>query len=279
MLAHELFHNWNARRLGRTREPQEAMYWFSEGFTDFYSYRLLWRGGLLTWEEYVAKYNEALRRYYTSPLRSEPNERIVREFFSDAEISRLAYWRGRLLAAHWDALIRTNSEQKHSLDDVMLALYRAPTPVELKPETISAIVTRYAKQDVLPQVNRIIERGEMLLPHGKEFGDCAILTTIEVADFELGFDLDVLQAKMQIQGVIPNSAAFRAGLRDGQTVVRRMPFRIGDAGQEVELTIKDGSKEKVIRFFPASNIKTTVPQFKLPSLHKGEQKTKCERAF
>lgn len=279
LLAHELFHNWNARRLGRTREPQEALYWFSEGCTDFYSYRLLWRGGLLSLEEYVAKYNEALRRYYTSPQRSEPNERIVREFFSDAEISRLAYWRGRLLAAHWDALIRTNSENKHSLDDVMLELFRAPTPVELKPETISAIVTRYAKQDVLPQVNRVIERGEMLVPHGKEFGDCAILTTIEVADFELGFALDVLQAKMQIQGVIPNSAAFRAGLRDGQTVVRRMPFRIGDAAQEVELTIKDGSKEKTIRFFPASQTKTTVPQFKLPSPRKGEQKTKCERAF
>ncbi len=278
LLAHELFHNWNARRLGRTKEPQEAMYWFSEGFTDFYSYRLLWRGGLLTWEEYVAKYNEALRRYYTSPLRSEPNERIVREFFSNAEISRLAYWRGRLLAAHWDALIRTNSGNQHSLDDVMLELYRAPTPVELQPETISAIVQRYARQDVLPEVNRVIERGEMLRPHGRELGDCALLTTVEVADFELGFDLDALQAKMRMQGVIPNSAAHRAGLRDGQLVVKRVPIAVGEAGREIELTIKDTGKEKTIRFFPASQAKTAVPQFKLPSRN-AEQKAKCERAF
>jgi predicted metalloprotease with PDZ domain len=279
LLAHELFHNWNARRLGRIPEPQEAMYWFSEGFTDYYSFRLLWRGGLMTLEDYVAKYNEAVRRYYTSPLRNAPNERLAREFFSNAELAQLAYWRGRLLAANWDALIRTNSGGKHSLDDVMLEFYRAGTSAELTAETIAAAVQRYAKADVLPEVKRIIDSGELLVPHGKLFGDCATLTTVEVADFELGFDLDALQAKMRMQGVLPNSAAYRAGLRDGQVVIKRLPFAIGEAGREVELTVKDGGNEKTIRFLPASNAKTQVPQFKLPNLRNAEQKAKCERAF
>ena len=279
LLAHELFHNWNSRRLGRIREPQELMYWFSEGFTDYYSYRLLWRGGLLTLDEYVAKYNEAVRRYYTSSLRHTPNERVAREFFSSAELSRLTYWRGRLLAANWDALIRTNSGGKHSLDDVMREFYRAGANVELNAEIIAAAVQRYAKEDVLPDLKRIIDNGELLTPHNKLFGECAPLLTVEVADFELGFDLDALQAKMRIQNVLPNSAAYRAGLRDGQIVTKRMPIVIGDAGQEVELTIKDGSKEKTIRFLPAANDKTKVPQFKLPNTRNNEQKAKCERGF
>ena len=279
LLAHELFHNWNSRRLGRIREPQELMYWFSEGFTDYYSFRLLWRGGLLTLDEYVAKYNEAVRRYYTSSLRHTPNERVAREFFSSAELSRLTYWRGRLLAANWDALIRTNSGGKHSLDDVMRDFYRAGTNVELNAETIAAAVQRYAKEDVLPDIKRIIDNGELLTPHSKLFGECAPLLTVAVADFELGFDLDALPAKMRIQGVMPNSAAYRAGLRDGQIVTKRLPIVIGDAGQEVELTIKDGNKEKTIRFLPAANDKTKVPQFKLPNTRNNEQKAKCERGF
>ncbi len=279
LLAHELFHNWNARRLGSIKEPQELMYWFSEGFTDYYSYRLLRRGGLLTLDEYVAKYNETLRRYYTSPLRHESNERLAREFFSNGELARLAYWRGHLLAANWDALIRANSHGKHSLDDVMLAFYRAAHPLALTAETISAAVQGYAQEDVLPDIKRFIDRGELLVPHNKVFGDCAQLTTVEVADFELGFDLDALQAKMQIQGVTPNSAAYRAGLRDGQFVTKRMPIAVGEAGREIELTVNDGGKAKPIRFFPASNDKTKAPQFKLQSPRKAEQKANCERAF
>jgi predicted metalloprotease with PDZ domain len=279
LLAHELFHNWNSRRLGRVKEPQEAMYWFSEGFTDYYTFRLLWRGGLMTLDEYVAKYNEALRHYYTSPLRNEPNERVAREFFSNAGISRLAYWRGRLLAANWEALIRTNSGGKHSLDDVLLEFFRAGANAELTAESISAAVQRYVKEDVLSDVKRFIDNGELLVPHRKLFGDCATLTTMDVAEFELGFDVNALQAKQQIQGVVPGSAAYRAGLRDGQMIVKRLPIVVGDAMREVELTIKDNGKEKTIRFLPMSNDKTPVPQFKLPSPRNAEQKAKCERAF
>lgn len=278
LLAHELFHNWNSRRLGRIKEPQEAMYWFSEGFTDYYSFQLLRRGGLLSLEDYLANYNEVLRRYYTSSLRHETNERIAREFFSNSELSRLTYWRGRLLAANWNALIRTNSSGKHSLDDVMLEFYRAANPVELNAETISAAVQRHTREDVLPDLKRIVESGELLAPHHKVFGDCATLTMIEVADFELGFDLDALQSKMQIQGVLPNSAASRAGLRDGQIVVKRMPIVVGDTESEIELIVKDGKKNKTIRFLPLGNTKTKVPQFKLPARN-AEQKAKCERAF
>lgn len=279
LLAHELFHNWNTRRLGRIKEPQELLYWFSEGVTDYYSYRLLWRGGLMTLDEYVAKYNEVLRRYYTSPLRYEPNERVAREFFSNGELAQLAYWRGRLLAANWDALIRTNSGGKYSLDDVMAGFYRATNLGELNPETISAAVQRYANEDVLPELKRVIDGGELIVPRANLFGDCAPMTMVEMGEYELGFDLEALRAKMQIQQVLPDSAAYRAGLRDGQAVTNRPAFQTGDASKEIELTVKEGTKEKTIRFFPTRNDKTSVPQFKLPANRNARQKATCERAF
>ncbi len=279
LLAHELFHNWNPRRLGRIPNPPESLYWFTEGVTDYYAYRLLWRGGLITLDEYLAKYNEVLRNYYTSPMRNESNERLGREFFSHTELSRLAYWRGRLLAGNWDALIRTNSNGKSSLDDVLRDLYRDAGSTELNPATISAVVRRYANEDVLPEWKRVIDSGEMIVPRPNLFGTCAERTMIEVGEYELGFDLDALQSQMQIKNVLPNSAAYRAGLRDGQTVTKRPAFQTGDASQAIELTVREVGKEKTIRFFPSRSDKTTVPQFKLTTNRNATQKMSCERAF
>ncbi len=48
LIAHEHLHSWIPRRLGRMPREQEPLsYWFSEGFTDFYTYRTLLRTG--TW--------------------------------------------------------------------------------------------------------------------------------------------------------------------------------------------------------------------------------------
>lgn len=276
LLAHELFHNWNPRRLGRIPNPPELLYWFTEGVTDYYAFRLLWRGGLITWDEYLAKYNEVLRNYYTSPVRNESNERLAREFFSHGELSRLAYWRGRLLAGNWDALIRTNSGGKYSLDDVMRDLYKNASHTALRPETISATIHRYANEEVLPELKRMIDQGELIAPRPNLFGTCAERTMIEVGEYEIGFDVDALQAQMQIQRVVPHSAAYRAGLRDGQTVIKRPGFQMGDASKEIELTVKEGGKEKTIRFFPSRSEKTSVPQFKSPANRNATQKTNCE---
>ena len=47
MLAHEHLHTWIPGRLGRMPERDEAKdYWFSEGFTDFFTIRLLVRAGI-----------------------------------------------------------------------------------------------------------------------------------------------------------------------------------------------------------------------------------------
>jgi hypothetical protein len=45
------------------------------------------------------------------------------------------------------------------------------------------------------------------------------------------------------------------------------------------LTVKEGTKEKTIRFFPSRSEKISVPQFKLQVPRNATQKRNCERAF
>src|SRR5690606_32963944 len=108
-LAHEGQHSWIPAEIGGMPEEDEAAdYWLSEGFTDFYTGRLLVRDGLWTPQQYADDLNQSLREYAQSPVRTAPNERIKIDFWRDRDVQRLPYLRGRLLAAVWDAGLREN---------------------------------------------------------------------------------------------------------------------------------------------------------------------------
>jgi predicted metalloprotease with PDZ domain len=123
-LAHELFHAWNGIKI-RRQEPDELLYWFSEGFTVYYTSLLNLRAGLITLNEHVSKYNEVISRYYASPVRNEDNERIRKDFWNDSYVEKLPYQRGAILAHNWNAAIKRESGGHFSLDDVMRDLLRA----------------------------------------------------------------------------------------------------------------------------------------------------------
>lgn len=264
LLAHEYFHNWNSQKLGLLKEPETQLYWFSEGFTDYYAYLLPVRAGLTSLEGYIRQYNSFIRDYYLSPARGANNQRVVKDFWGDGEVQKIPYRRGFLLATNWNALIRSLTGGKNSLDDVMLDMLREAQirkPV-LTPELISAHIRRYIGRDVLPDIRHYIEDGEMILPDKNAFGPYVDLEMIEVPLFELGFDLEMLRSNKVVSGVEDNSAAYRAGLRNGQVVLRSEPIHIGDAAKPVELTVKEGIGPRIIRFYPVGQ-KVIVPQYKL----------------
>lgn len=267
LLAHEYFHNWNSPKLGRLKEPETLLYWFSEGFTDYYTYLLLLRGGLITLDDYIQQYNSRTREYFLSPVRTVTNQRVLQDFWNDDDVHELPYQRGFLLATNWNALIRSHTNGGNSLDDAMREMFRAAhgRKPELTAELIGEYVTRYAGRAVMPDVQRYVENGELIVPDRNALGSHVEVEMVSVPLFELGFDLETLRKEKTITGAIEGSAAYRAGLRSGQAVVRRMPIYVGDVTKPVELTIKDGEGERVIRFYPASKNTVSVPQLKLRS--------------
>lgn len=103
----------------------------------------------------------------------------------------------------------------------------------------------------------------------QNFIEIKINTTVEdvgiteVPLFESGLDLETLRTKKVIAGVKEESAAYRAGLRDGQVIVKRSPIYIGDAAKQIEMTIKDNEGERTIKYYPASRNTVSVPEYKL----------------
>lgn len=264
LLAHEYFHSWNPTALGKMGEPEQHVYWFSEGFTEFYTYQLLHRSGIISEAEFIDSYNGLIREYYMLPTRNEPNERIVRDFWNDRNVGRLPYLRGLMFATNLNAEIKRVSGGRYSLDNVMFDLAAANLA---KPQTITADLLRAAFQKYLGYdpaglIERQIVNGELIAPMPDALGADISLENVEIPVFDLGFDFDKFAKERIVSGVVPGSAAHDAGLRNGQTRNGGVSLTFGDTTNPIELKVKDGEALKVVKYVPAAKKGNLIPQFK-----------------
>jgi predicted metalloprotease with PDZ domain len=261
LLMHEYFHRWNGGRIDFP-EPEGGMYWFSEGFTDFYARRLLLRSGLFDIREYLEDLNESLRNYYLSPVREVPNARIVEDFWKDPEVQTLPYRRGDLLALWIDHRIRTMSNGARSLDDLMRQLLtperRPRTRIDL--EFLTGLMAQHTDPAFAETVRRSVEEGGLIqLPDDIGQPDFQLITR-QAHRFELGFDDEATRKERKVVGVRPGSAAERAGLRNGQALTG-WSLEPGNPDREVELTFLEDNNRKVIRYLPQGD-PIEIPAFR-----------------
>ncbi len=162
LVAHEMFHSWNAAKLGEIR--QETPYWFTEGFTDHYARLLLLRAGLITTDEYARDIDSAYHEYVGSPVLHVTGKRARELFFEDPNLQRLAYLRGDFLALRWDQLIRQRSGGKESLDTAMRDLFQQARRKELilTSEFLGSHFGSYVGPEGTRDIQKYIEDGETI---------------------------------------------------------------------------------------------------------------------
>ena len=263
LLAHELFHTWNGRKIQR-EEPEERIYWFSEGFTNHYSRLLLLRYGLITLQEFISNYNQTLMEYFCSPVINASNEEILSQTNSDRNIDRMPYLRGDILAFRWNALIKQTSD--HSLDDLMFDLFQEAqtSGMVVSMDNLDLLMKRQLPEGVDHDMDRYLVRGETLVPGADDLGPGAVLTEVTAYPFELGFTYEEsdISKNWLVTEVNENSSAWQAGLRKGYTITGRS-IHWGQADQPVILGfINDQGKKARIEYLPRGEEKI-VPQYKL----------------
>jgi predicted metalloprotease with PDZ domain len=162
LLAHEMFHHWNGRVIGRV-EPEQLVYWFSEGFTNFYARRILFRSGFLDAKGYAQSVNDELKEYFTNPMRRERNERIQADFWNDNHVEKLPYERGDIVAIILDHAIRKASNGERSLDDFMRELISEARDEQARvsTESLLAKIAELSDAATAEKVRKIVVDGEL----------------------------------------------------------------------------------------------------------------------
>jgi predicted metalloprotease with PDZ domain len=143
-LSHEYFHLYNVKRIrpielgpfDYSKENYTNLLWVSEGITDYYAYLGVRASGLTNDEYVLNSMEEHIKNYENIPghlyqsaaaasrgiwaIRGNPFTRTDKE--RDSTIS--VYDKGCILGLMIDFKIRHETNNKHSLDDVMKNLYK-----------------------------------------------------------------------------------------------------------------------------------------------------------
>jgi len=130
IISHEFFHLWNVKRIHSsllgpfdyTKQVRTTSLWLSEGVTDYYAHALLARNKIITPENFLRD----IEGWYVTSLHAPSGKSLEQlsqeESDFNLENATTFYTKGPLVGLMLDLEIRNRTENKKSLDDVMLAL-------------------------------------------------------------------------------------------------------------------------------------------------------------
>ncbi|SEP44593.1 hypothetical protein [Amycolatopsis saalfeldensis] len=246
LIAHETAHNWP--RLdgehGRTA-------WYTEGTAEYYSIILAYRAGLVDESAFLRLVNDRARGYYTNPLQRLSNDQVAERFWRDQRAQRVPYGRGLFYFVDLNAKIRARTEERRSLDDLVLeVLDRQRSGEEVGvPEWIDLV--RGELGDAGQADFEAMSAGRPIVPRSDAFGSGFIRETEMGKAIELGFAISSLETGV-VTDLIPGSGAERAGVREGDRILVAPGGAEVARGRisEVSLTLERGSRSVHLTYAP-----------------------------
>jgi predicted metalloprotease with PDZ domain len=248
---HEMTHKW----VGGIEGPPAKTFWFSEGLTVHYTRSVMYRAGLCTPEEFLEDVNGTVISFLTNPLRNMPNDDIGKKFWQDRNAQRLPYQRGSLYFAYVDGKLRSASNGKQTLDDVILSFFeRRANGEKLTKDLWLAELEKTIGPSASEEFESIIIRGGDFIPASNAFGPEFERIPAELRVFELGFNerKTLYAEEKRITGLVEGSAAARAGLREGDLILNNVnPRELRDnENLTLKLKVQRGDKILKIEYLP-----------------------------
>lgn len=245
---HELMHNW----IGHTiqNEQEELQYWFSEGFTEYYTFKNIAENHILGLdrEYFLKEMNNIIVQLYTSPVRNQPNSNInYTNFWSNYDYEKLPYYRGALYAFYLDLTISQKTNKQKNLNDLMQLILADAKGKDQKINSSYFVskVKELTGEDITATHNNYIENGD-LIDLKALFNMVGLESMTGAKTRYLGYSKD---AENYITEIDAESEAYKAGLRQGDKLTGWSIY----AEPDKEATIKRlrNGVESTLNFYPA----------------------------
>lgn len=247
---HELMHHW----IGNTilnGVDEELSYWFSEGFTDYFTFYNMKESKLITEKEYYFRMDSVFIAHYGNELCSAINDSIKPNFWKRGYYGKLPYNRGNIFAYYLDNLLQTKTNGKVNLMKVMQKMMEQAL-VKKRPfdkDWLNETVKELAGFEVLDLIDRYIMKGETI---SVDDFNLVLKQKVELKEakvYDVGFETEKnAEGKTIVSSVKSNSGAQIAGIEIGQVVEGYSIY--GSAGALCELYILTEKGSKKIEFFP-----------------------------
>jgi len=229
--AHEMFHAWNVKRMrptdlvpyDYTRTQPTTLLWVSEGITDYYADLALVRGGILPAQAFYQ-----LTTFKVSSVADAPpvalEDASLTTWIAPTDGTHTIYYpKGSLAGMLLDILIRDETDNRASLDDVMRDLYQGTYK---KGEGFTLAQWWEAVERVAPgrsfedfYARYIDGRDEFPYADVLPLGGMALLADTVRAPF-FGISHEVAEGGVVVTEVVPGGAAEAAGVEEGDVLVQ-----------------------------------------------------------
>jgi hypothetical protein len=256
LLTEALVRSWVPDRFGPLRYAGRSdavdRAWFSEGWADFYTHRLLLRDGHWTPDDYAAALNRKIERFLDASAHAKAPARdagssAAPERPGAPPAAEMAGARGEWLALQWHAALRAAGQP--GLDATMrrlllapaLARHEGPISAPLATHRLVAALRPVLGDLPLRDITRQADQGEAPVFGPDSLGPCFVGQRTTVATWRLGFAAVSLVDRV-VSGVEPGGPAEAAGLRDGMLLTGHLLVP-GDPTQAVQLKVMDAKPD------------------------------------
>lgn len=276
LASHEFFHTWNGKRL-RPIELGPFDYdtenftddlWLVEGFTSYYGDLLLNRAGLLTRSQYLGKlsgrigYSQNVPGRLVQSLSDASYDAWIRHYKSNENTSNSTvsyYTKGAVVAFLLDAKIRTLTNNKKSLDDLMRqAFERFSGKRGYKTEELIELASQIAGEDLSPwfaatvSSTNDLDYTEALAFFGLDFKGNLPKDEKDKEDPAkawLGASIGEQKDQLRITKIPRKTPALEAGLNVGDEIIAINGYRIAATKKALETRLnffKPGDKITIL---------------------------------
>jgi predicted metalloprotease with PDZ domain len=256
LFAHELMHDWIGSGVlsASPKIPDGSISWFTEGFTEFATHRVMRAAGLLSDSDYLEAINHALVEHAISTARDSSWTAIVDGRWRDGAMQREPYIRGELIGLELDAAMLRATNGRVSLDSTLrrLAAQRDRFPDGFTQETLMEQLGGEA-QTGSAAARAIVEpflAGGPIALSAEALGDCVTPTMVQRTTWDPGFDIDASIAARRVVGARPGGPAASAGLRDSMAILG-VDISRGDPARQIRLRVRAGTDTTRIAYLPA----------------------------
>ena len=232
LLSHEFFHLWNVKRSRPAEmwpydyhaEQYTPLLWWSEGVTDYYADLTNLRAGLWSPDQFVQNVSDNIQQVESAPEPWSVEDGSEATWINEVYVnsSQLYYPKGSLLGLLLDISIRDATDNAHSLDDVMRALYTRYYR-QGKGFSTADLLAELGKAG-MPNVEAFYQRyinGRDSLPYDAVLGKAGITVSrnrVSVPFLGVATAPDS-SAGLVVGSVTPGSSADGAGVQVGDALV------------------------------------------------------------
>src|SRR6267143_190138 len=231
LLSHEFFHLWNVKRIRPAEmwpydyhaEQYTPLLWWSEGVTDYYADLTNLCAGLWPADTFLANATSDIGQVESVPEPWSAEDGSEATWINEVYVnsSQLYYPKGGLLGFLLDISIRDATDNAHTLDDVMRALYSRYYRQNKGFST--ADLLNELRAAGMPDVDTFYRRyvdGRDSLPYETVFARAGIVFNRQVVTLPfVGVSSGTTPSgELMVQSVTPGSSAATAGVEPGDVL-------------------------------------------------------------